>query len=298
MTALNHQVAEKFYQHHSDPDKAKQVYLNTLSVQAVHFYLTCLDIKTDLENSQSWNPLLQVLTNTADLRIEGFGSVECCLVLNDEKSCLIPSQASERIAYIAVRLNSDLTEAELLGFVFSVETETLFLEKLQSIDELPNYLYQLATTHPITRLSDWFHTVTESGWKTLEMLIGDWQESAALSFRSPVFNALELPITGVRRGKLLTLGDAPEEQVLLLIEVTPRTRSEYQINLELCPIGKERYLPRSLHVSVLDEVGKTVLQAESNESEGLEFQFSGERKERFGIRIRLLGCIILEAFEI
>jgi hypothetical protein len=309
LTAVNHQIAEQFHQQHSDPQKATQVYLNTLSVQAVNFYLTCLGIQTSLEKSQSWNLGLQVLIDTADLWIENLGALECRPMRADADVCLVPPQVwspsatgGERIGYVVVRLNSDLTEAELLGFVSSVETETLFLEKLRSMDGLPDYLNQLVrVSSPVTptRLSDWFHTIAETGWKTLDMLIGEWQEQPALSFRTPSPKVLETAGAGVKRAKLLALGDALEAQVLLVMEVTPtRTASEYQIRMELCPVGKENYLPRSLHLSLIDEVGKTVLQAESSDSEGLEFQFSGEPGEQFSIKISLQSCTIVETFEI
>jgi Protein of unknown function (DUF1822) len=308
LTAMNHQVAEEFYQQHSNPQKATQIYLNTLSVQSVNFYLTCLGIQTSLERSQSWNPALQVLIDTADLWVDGLGSLECRPMLADANVCVVPAQAlAERIGYVVVRLNQELTEATLLGFVPSVETDNLHLETLQAIDELPGYLNQLLnqlapveSQSAATRLSDWFYTVTETGWKTLEMLIGEWQEQPALSFRTPAnLPAIESSETGAKRGKLVALGDALEDHVLLLMEVTPtQTVAEYQINLELCPVGKEVYLPRSLHLSLLDEAGKTVLQPESSDSEGLEFQFSGESGEHFSVKISYQGRNVVETFEI
>lgn len=313
LTAANHQVAKEFYQQHSDRQKATQVYLNTLSVQAVNFYLSCLGINTNLEKSQSWNPVLQVLIDTADLWIDGLGRLECRPMLAEADVCWIPPQvwnhsqtgaADDRIGYVVVRLNRELTEAELLGFVASIETENLSLEKLQAIDELPAYLNQITPVSSplsITRLSDWFHTIAETSWKTLEMLMQDYQAQPALSFRTPIadLQALEYAEAGVKRGRLLSLGDAPEQQVLLLMEVTPtRTAVEYQIKMELCPIAKEGYLPQSLHLSLMDEVGKTVLQAESNDSEGLEFQFSGEPGERFSVKISWQDYIFIETFEI
>lgn len=305
LTVVHHRTAEAFSQQHSDAQKAIQVYLNTLSVQAVHDYLAWLDIPTRLEDSQSWNPALQVLIDAADLWVEHSGRLECRPMLIDADICRVPPQVwstepsiEHRIGYVVVRLNSELTEAELLGFVPQVETEWLSLEKLQSIDDLPNYLYQLTAASSqmsLTRLSDWFHTVTDTSWKTLELLLEDWQP--AFSFRTPQVLSVEPSDSGIKRGKLLAFPDCAEAQVLLLLEVTP-VGTEYQIKLELCPIGKEVYLPRSLHLSVHDAAGDTVLQAESRESEGLEFQFSGELGERFSVKVSFQGCDWIEEFEI
>lgn len=301
LTAPNHQIAEKFYQQHSDPQRAKQIYLNTLSVLAVNFYLTCLGIKTNLERSQSWDPALQVLVDTADLWVDDLGSLECRVVLPEAKACTIPPQVwSDRIGYIVVQLNPDLTEASLLGFVQSVEVESLPLEQLQPLDQFPEYLHNLVaiaptvTTPTVTKLSQWVHNQVTAGWQMLETLL-EWQKQPTLSFRTPTTQSSEQ--ASVVRGRVLVIG-TPAVQVLFLIEITPRTDSEYQIKLELYPAGVDTYLPRSLQLSLLDEAGKSVLQAENTNSEGLEFQFAGEIGERFSVKISLQEDNLIETFEI
>lgn len=306
LTAANHQIAEEFYRQHSNPHKARQVYLNTLSVLAVNFYLTCLGIQTNFEQSQSWNPALQVLLDSADLWVYDLGRLECRAILPDAKVCVIPPQVwSDRIAYVVIQLNSDLTEAALLGFVSSVETEALLIETLQPIEHFPDYLndYLNSVSAPrgeavaITVLNHWLKNQISAGWQTLETLL-NWQEQPTFSFRAPVaFDSLSQATSGIKRGRFLTLG-TPQTQVLFLAEITPRTASEYQIKIELYPAGVEAYLPRSLHLSVLDESEKAVLQAENSNSEGLEFQFTGEPGERFSVRISLQEDNIIEAFEI
>lgn len=299
LTAANHQVAERFYQQHSDPQRARQIYLNTLSVLAVNFYLTCMGIRTGLEQSHSWNPTLQVLVDTADLCVHDLGHLECRAVLPDADVCVVPAQVwCERIGYVVVQFNADLTEAALLGFAPTVETENLLLETLQPIDQLPQYLSHLPTVQPVsTILSQWLQDIVDSTWQTLEMLI-EPPGQPALSFRTPATQPLDPSTEGARYGKFLAFGDAPEAQVLFLMEILPKTVSEYQIKMELYPVGNEVYLPRSLHVSVVDEAGETILQAAGNNSEGLEFQFTGELGERFSIKISLQEYHILETFEI
>lgn len=296
LTAANHQTAEAFYQQHPDPRKARQVYLNTLSVLAVKFYLSCLGIKTNLAQSQSWDPALQVLIDTADLWVDHGGRLECRAVLPDAKVCRIPAQVwSDRIAYIAVQFNADLTEAALLGFVHSVDTESLPLEKLQAIDLFPDYFNSLKIA-PVTVLGQWLKNQIAAGWQTLETLLTG-QEQPALSFRTPAtFELLSSP-SGVKRGRILTLG-TPKIRLLFLIEIVPRTASEYQIKMELYPTGAETFLPRSLHLTLMDEAEKTVLQAENSNSEGLEFQFAGEPGEQFSIKISFQEDMMIEKFEL
>jgi hypothetical protein len=47
---------------------------------------------------------------------------------------------------------------------------------------------------------------------------------------------------------------------------------------------------------VLDEQGKSVLQAEAGNSEGLEFQFRGEPGESFSVKVTLGNLSITQEF--
>ena len=113
-----HSRAEQFRRYQSNPDKAKQVYLNTLAVYAVNMYLQCRGFETDLETSDSWNPAMQMLLDTADLVVKNRGRLECRPVLPNAEVVCTPAEVwSERIGYVAVRLSESLREATLLGFV-------------------------------------------------------------------------------------------------------------------------------------------------------------------------------------
>ncbi|NJL51498.1 MAG: DUF1822 family protein, partial [Hydrococcus sp. SU_1_0] len=61
LTLKAHQIANQFRQQQVNTQKGKQVYLNTLAVQVVSDYLNWFAIKTDLEASDSWNPVIQSL---------------------------------------------------------------------------------------------------------------------------------------------------------------------------------------------------------------------------------------------
>jgi hypothetical protein len=69
--------ARQFASEQRHPDKKEQVYFNTLAVLAVRDYLTLLDIETDLTNCDSWNPVVRLLENVADLYIKNLGKIEC-----------------------------------------------------------------------------------------------------------------------------------------------------------------------------------------------------------------------------
>src|SRR3569832_686800 len=138
-----HSRAELFRRHQSNPQKAKQVYLNTLAVYAVNFYLQRLKFETDLSASESWNPVMQTLMDVADLSVKERGFFECRPVLSESRVCYVPPEGwSERIGYVVLHLNESFSEATLLGFGELVTKKELSLSLLRSLDDLPRYLNQ------------------------------------------------------------------------------------------------------------------------------------------------------------
>lgn len=126
-----HELAQQFRRQQTSTLKAKQVYLNTLAVYAVKFYLECLGIETDWESCDSRNPLMQSLMDVADLKIVNCGKIECRPVLPDTDRILVSAEVwSERWGFMAVQLNRSLTEATILGFVERVESEVVALKKI------------------------------------------------------------------------------------------------------------------------------------------------------------------------
>ena len=363
LTEANHGVAQQFYTLHSDPNLAKQVYLNTLTVEAVHFYLTCMGINTSLEKGMSWQPEIQALINTADLWVESLGRLECCPVLPDMDTVSVSAQtASDRIGYVAVQINESLTEAAILGFVPAVDPDLFEAEasavipfsNLQSLDLLPDHLESLErvvesdsvehfATEPMsedadtvkqsqaatTRLSEWLdpQTWTQSlgdrlnlGWQAVETLMEQLPEqfadgTLAYSFRQPIssheplvyptmtpsssHNIDDEIMAGTKLGKVLTLSDRTDDTLLFMVGITPDAAStQMNITVEVYPLETQPYLPQTIHLAVMDEMGKAVLQAEGGNSEGLEFQFSGESGERFSVKVTVQDHSIIEDFQI
>jgi len=161
-----HQFARQFYHKHFQPNKAKQVYLNTLAVWSVNHYLNCLNVETDLEKSDSWNPVFQTLANAADLAIKRWGKLECRPVLPESQICPVPPEVwMGRSGYIAVRFNPALTEATLLGFVPEVSEAELPLSKFHSLETLFEALQQ---PYPGgIKLSRRIDSTIDAGWQKL-----------------------------------------------------------------------------------------------------------------------------------
>jgi hypothetical protein len=147
LTLESHQIAQKFHEQQSNWKKAKQVYLNTLAVYAVKFYLECLGIETAWSASGSWNPVMQTLANMADLELENIGKLECCPLLPEAQVCQVaPEVWSNRIGYVAVELDRSLTQATLVGFVPTANWQELPLSQLKSLEDLLEHLSQLKQT--------------------------------------------------------------------------------------------------------------------------------------------------------
>jgi hypothetical protein len=301
-----HQLAEKFCQHQSNLQKAEQVYLNTLAIYAVNYHLQCLGFETDWTHSDSWDSIMQTFLDVADLEVKNYGKLECRPVSPDAQVIYVPQEVWEgRIGYVAVQLDESLEEATLLGFAETVSTQELALGELRSLEELPDYLSQFKqaqaeAVREQANLSQWLRDIFEVGWETIEAIFAPPQDELAFNARSqsPVkASPPSIPVNGVKRGKRLDLEWlGRREQVAVFVGLTPCPSSQVDISVEVCPIGVRPYLPRELQVMVLDEQGKAVLQAEAGNSEGLEFQFSGEPGESFSVKVTLGNLSITQEF--
>lgn len=301
LTLKGHHTAQLFYQQHSDPQKAKQVYLNTLAIEAVHSYLGWLGIATDLQASDSWNPAIQALADVSDLEIPGQGKLECRPVLPGATVCRVSPEAwSDRIGYVAVRLDAELETATLLGFVPSVDTEELPLSQLQSIATLLDHLKPQPQPEPSpvwVNLGQWMQGRGTSGWQTIEELFGP---QPTLSFRSLDLSGHSEQVAGLTtRGKVLELVPrSSNHQVILLVGIMPNDSSQVDIWVKLCPTNHSSYLPEDLEIRVLDEQGMAVMQAQSRQTDMLQLKFRGASGERFGLEITLNHTNLVETFVI
>jgi hypothetical protein len=155
-----HSQAEQFRRYQSNPNKAKQVYLNTLAIYAVNIYLQSRGFETDWEKSYSFNPAMQTLMDVADLMVKNYGKLECRPVLPKTEVVDIPAEVfSERIGYVAVQLNESLREATVLGFADKVVQSELPISQLRSLNELPEYLNNIIST---VNLSQWYEGIFEA----------------------------------------------------------------------------------------------------------------------------------------
>jgi len=297
LTLKAHQLAQKFYQHQSHQEKAKQVYLNTLAVYAANFYLGCLGIETDLKASDSQNTLMQTFGNIADLEIKGKGKIECRYVLPDSKIVEIPAETwSDRIGYVAIQFDRELTEAKLLGFLPKVpeEVEELSLENFQSLEDMLEYLQE---EKQALNLSTWlYENVFAPGWQSLETLLQPQQLDLAFRMRTSKIIASNTVKESVERCKLICLEKTGEEMALCVAMQQSVEGEEIKIWVELYPRGEKNYLPVGIKLMILDEEGTAVMLAETRNNKSIQFDFTGEPGEHFMVKVACDDISITEHF--
>lgn len=297
-------LAEQFCKQQATQNKAEQVRLNTLSVSFVNSYLQYMGFETDLEASDSWNPVQQILMDVADLKLKNLGSLECRPVLEGEQFVYMPPEVqSNRIGYVVVQISKSFREAKLLGFIKEVSTDFLQISQLQSLENFLDYLECITQVKPVelgsqsllpnknlVKLKQWFEHIFETGWQEIETLLGN---QPALSMRSGKGDFIS-------RGKLIDLGKQITAQaVIIVVAITPENEQEMDIIVEVHPTSGQTYLPPNLQLMVLDFQGAAVMVAEARSSnKNIQLQFNGEPGERFSVKVALGDISVIEDFVI
>ncbi len=322
-----HYLAQQVSKPQKNLKIAKQVYLNTLAVLTVNFYLRCMGIETSYENSYSLNPVMQYLVDIADLDIIGLGKIECLPILSEE-DIIYPSEESylEKIGYVVVKLDESLLEATILGFAKTIpENSQLFLNQLQSLEEFLVYLQQLqeiketAKTHrqgeiedsgQIISLRGWLDNIIDIGWQTVDSIFNPQENHPALNFRS--FDnkgaiahrntpqnisqkSSQNPYIPIQQGKLLNLGEKIGK-IALIVGITPVSSEEINIYVKIYPTNGERYLPEQLELIILDDKGISVMQATARSTKSIQLNFSSELGELFSIQVAFGELSFTETF--
>lgn len=307
-------IAQQFAQQQPTPEKVEQVRLNTLAVCVVNDYLQMMGILCDLAASDSWNPVMRLCVDVADVEVTGVGRLECRPIKADEQTCYIPPEVwQDRIGYVVVQLDEPLREATVLGFAPTAAMEELPISQLQPLEDLLDRLSKLmqpqaasksvASSTTVVNLSQWLQNVFESGWQTVEAVLVPAQASLAFSYRKG--NSFQEPDSDhfegdVRRARLIDLGmQLAGHSVALLVELKPESEHKNCIRLQVHPTGSYTYLPPLIQLIVFDETGAVFLQAQSRSTDNyIQLQFGGKPGERFSVKVSLGDVGIVENFMI
>ncbi|WP_048327421.1 DUF1822 family protein [Crocosphaera watsonii] len=290
-----HENAERCVESIKNPDKLKQVYLNSLAVYSVNYYLQLMGLETEIEKSYSQDPIAVQLSNIADLSLKNIGKVECCPVLPDENKFNITADVSEnRLAYIAVQFTESLKQGTILGYVEN-PLATVEINQLQTLEDLLLYLSTLEIeAKSESKLGKWLEGIVEEGWQRVEELFTPQQ--LGLAFMNEV---------SVIRGQELDLGiQLNQVSVALVTKVTQLTNteekemSEADILMQVRPISVLN-LPSELMLQIKDSSGEIVLETSSREGDNwIQLAFSAEYGESFQVLVSYEDAVITKNFVI
>lgn len=281
--------------------KAEQVYLNTLAVYAVQFYCDCMGIETQLSGSDSWNPAMQTLMDTAALTVQG-STLECRPILSGMDACQVPLEVlDERLGYVMVEINIESSTATLLGFAPTVHQGALHRTDLQSLDSLIDILIP---TEPIpeaiqaistsleqipTQLSDWLNSIFEAQWQPPELVFA--ASHRGLSSTTDFSDAAG--ITQQERAKSLVVG---KHNLVLVVQVARYTDANLDVALKVSP-GVKRVLPPGLLLELLDDEAAVAMVTTAKAADNfIALDFQIEPQEAFSVRITVGYDSIIESF--
>ncbi|MBC6424760.1 MAG: DUF1822 family protein [Hormoscilla sp. SP12CHS1] len=275
------------------PEKARQVYLNTLAVLAVEFYCQCMEVETDLPASDSWNLSARTLMDVADLVIKYLGKLECRPVLPGEQSCHVPGEVrSDRVGYVVVEINEENNRSTLLGFAETAPAGELKISQLDSLEAL---IYQFPEPEPVptvVKLLQWLDGVFEEGWQAAEALLSPRQLSSA-------FWGKDTRTDSQRRVKQIDLRvDLISHAVFLIVNVKRESEDLVNVRLQVYPTGDDSYLPPELKFLVLadGEVFEDVMARSADKF--IQCQFDGNPGDEFSVKVALGEDSVTEKFAI
>lgn len=299
-------LANQFSETQLTPEKADQVRLNTLAVWVMNDYCQMMDIPTELEQSDSWNPVLRMMANVADLTLPGLGQLECRPVRAEAQTCTIPPEVwDQRLGYVVVEMDDRLQTACLLGFTPAVTEVEFSLSQLQPLEALLDYLYALrqpSAIAAVVNLSQWLNNTFDAEWQRVESVLNPDRLSLAMGFRNASVASSREPEpspSGLSRAKQIDLTvQLRLQQVILVVNVQPAAPDRAHIGLQVHPAGQP-FLSPDLELAVLEPSDVVFMQAQSRQADNyIQLQFSGSPGERFKVRIRLEDTDYLEEFVI
>ncbi|MEM9215197.1 MAG: DUF1822 family protein [Cyanobacteria bacterium P01_F01_bin.150] len=217
ITQQGRDIAQQFVDQNPISSHGERIRLNTLAVWVVNDYLTLMGIPTHLALSDSWNPMMRLAGDMADLEVDGLGKLECRPIRETDQECDVPPETWElRIGYLVVEIDKTYRQAKLLGFAPTVTSETLSRQRLRPLDDFIDHLADLRQTasaiapSPIppdevperpfnatesetassiqslvpTDLAQWLNNIVEAGWQQLDQFLNPQTLAPAYAFRS------------------------------------------------------------------------------------------------------------------
>lgn len=229
------QIALTFASEQATVAKGKQVFLNTLSVIAVHKCLKWFGIESYLDCEDCWNKTRRATFNVADLLVEDWGRLECFPILPEQSFIdLSPGLLENRRGLVAVKFHQHLNFVEMFGFKLLDEVTKsqleedleLNIEGFQGFENIFNYIKPCPTS-------------SISNWKTFREL-GRPERIFAGSLNKS------------NKGVVIPLGT----EKIILGAIIEKIDSETQnIVFKIYNYLKDSKLPDTLTITIFNEMG-------------------------------------------
>jgi Protein of unknown function (DUF1822) len=289
LTNQAHEIARQSIQGIGNSVKAKQVYRNSLAVYAVDYYLRCLGFNTDWLHSDSRNSVLTKLLNVADLQVAQVGKLECIPVSSTQSICEIPPESElERVGYLPVVLDDDLTQATILG-LSQQQSGQIVMTRLLDLDESIEYLTKLEQP-AIIKLGTWLDGLIDTGWETIDRLLSPAQLQLRGGFRET------LPVIRCQQIDLKLQSGVTSLSLVIKIDRTPDPNVT-DILLQVYPIGHHE-LPAGVKLTVVDDLAQTAVVSSEVGDNWIQLDFTANLGEEFTVAIRLDDREVIQKFAI
>lgn len=270
-----------------------RAYANCLALYAGDWYLKCLQFSTKLVQQGDW--WLKYISESANLEVVGVGLLECIPTIGNAVTARMPIDSqSNRVGYLFVRLNDELTSAEIIGFTPNYAQEVR-LDRLQSTDDLIEYLCELESpSEPIAvvKLQAWFAGIFDSIWQEI-----------AVSSMTPAFRsqASLLSLKSIERSRRIVIGDRDNSySIFLTVGIQQVSASDFDLYLQIYPELPQTVLPIGLKFSAIDDRGDEIGSVRTKEGDisGEIVLEGGKAGDKFRISIEFDGVEKTESFEI
>lgn len=279
LSGADFKLAQKFSCEQKDADKSKQVFLNTLAVLAVNFYCQCLKVETNLEESTIGHYNRRILMDSADLKIDVLGKLECRPVLPNENICYVPSEVwSDRVGYVVVEIDEEAKKAILFGFVEQIETNELPLAQLPDIDNLVDLLLLAKNQQFRESLERSF----PKNWNEDESakILKDKQESF-VCLDNPALPTIDKSITSpLYKAKYITL---KRRTFILFVRITPTKEGKFQLLVE---VESSKKIPSDLNLKLLSLSDQTLKANPTKGDHYISLKYTLQLGESFQIQVK------------
>lgn len=278
LSGADFKLAQKFSCEQKDADKSKQVFLNTLAVLAVNFYCQCLKVGTNLKESIIGHYNRRILMDSADLKIDVLGKLECRPVLPNENICYVPSEVwSDRVGYVVVEIDEEAKKAILFGFVEQIETDELPLAELPDIDNLVDLLLLAKNKQFLERIfaKNWDNNISKR--------ILDAKQQKFFCLNDPALPTIDKSITSpLYKAKYITL---KRRTFILFVRITPTKEGKFQLLVEVESDRGEK-IPSDLNLKLLSLSDQTLKANTTKGDHYISLEYTLQLGESFQIQVK------------